>query len=242
MRRTFVVLLGALLMTVAADAQERERVFSDEHERLIALLKRIAATQPEVRTFRFNDEVYYVERRRDTGKYEVSYQLVDLYGNDVSDEVKYAYVTRSLDAPLVQGAMGSTPVGDPYEEGIVRGWSVHWVPLGASRSYSEPAGKGKQSYMPFALAATVFSHRMDGGRLFLFGAGAGFAVGNSNPDSNWTGTLHITFVPVSVRVWDRWQVAPTFGTAEISGRSLLRWKGFKTAGVQVSVCLSNCGD
>jgi len=253
MRRTFAVLLGALLMTTVAGAQEREMVLSERQWDELAFLRRVAATLPRIPTFRYEGKTYFVEHVWN-GSAETTYvQLVDLYGNQAPDGAKVAFVTRDLPLPAESGQYEFTVV-DPDEyyrevdarrnrnEGLVHAWSVHWVPIGVARSYREPAGKGKQNYLPFALGATVFTHRVDGGRLYLFGAGAGFAVGNSNPDSEWTGTLHITFVPVSVRVRDRWQIAPTFGTAEITGRSLLRWKGFKTVGVQVSVCVSNCGD
>jgi hypothetical protein len=124
---------------------------------------------------------------------------------------------------------------------------VHWVPVGIARSHAEPAGKGKQTYIPWALGGTAFAYRVDGGRLFLLGGGLGMSAGNSNPESEWGVTLHVTFVPVSIRVWDRWHVAPAFGTAEISGVRVpawprpLSWTGFKTVGVQVSACLTGCG-
>lgn len=164
-------------------------------------------------------------------------------GEDATMEQKYAYITRYLPGGSeyqepVRGA--HAVVADQYDEGFVWHPTLHWAPLGISRSYREPAGRGKQNYLPFALGATVFTHRLDGGRLYLNGVSVGWAVGNSDPTSDWAGTIQISYIPVSIHVWDRLTVGPTLGTAEITGRTWLRWKGFKTVGLQVAVCMTGC--
>jgi len=255
MRRTFAVLLGALLVAaVPVGAQEHELVLSEDPHDDVAFARRLAATLPPIPTFRHQGVTYFVERVRNGALRDDGYsgyvRLVDLVGDEAPLEAKAAYVLRHLGAPPVQieGAMGSLPVMELPEEGLVRAWSVHWVPVGIARSWSEPAGKGKQTYIPWTLGGSVFAFRVDGGRMFLLGAGLGLASGNSDPESEWAVIVHATLVPVAIRVWDRFYVAPTFGTAEISGVRVpdwprpFSWKGFKTVGAQVSVCLSNCGD
>jgi len=257
MRREFLTLLGALLMTVSAGAQDHQFGLSDEQQDDLALARRLAALDGPVPTFKFGGTTYFVEHHRDASfEGYVGYRLVNLAGAEAPDSAKLAYVTRCMDGYWSEGCESAEPVRGAFHvvmpeeyyrvvdvqlgptEGFVLAPSLHWVPLGVSRSYSEPAGKGKRSYMPFALGATVFSHRVDGGRMFVNGVSVTWAVGNSDPTSNWTGTVQVSYVPVSVRVRKWLTVGPTLGTAEITGRSWLRWKGFKTVGLQFAVWVS----
>jgi len=251
-----------LMLAGTVGAQERGYALNDCQHDQLALMRRLATLQPPLQTFRYEGTTYFVEHIRN-GLHNNYLQLVDLPGNEAPDVVKTAFITRCLglspdrmyyggnyegcdarpEIPMqIQGAYIPVPESRYImsDEGISFHPTLHWVPLGISRSYREPAGIGKQNYVPFALGATAFTFRLDGGRLYLHGVAAAFALGGSNPDSQWSGVLQVSWVPVAIHVAKGWYIAPTLGTAEITGRTLLRWKGIKTVGVQVSACISGC--